>query len=350
MKKFLSAIAISAIAFTGCGGSGSDTTGNGGDSSTTPKEDRIKVAYVTNGVADFWNIAAVGAKAGAKEFDVDCQVLMPPEGLGDQKRMIETALANGIDGVAVSPIDPDDQTPFLNEVAGLTNLITQDSDAPKSKRLCFIGMNNYTAGRDAGKLIKKALPEGGKIMIFVGRFEQLNAAQRRQGVIDELFDRPEQTLENMNIDPNSGPIEGDKYTVLGTLVDGFDFARAKSLAEEAITTHPDLDAMVGLFTYNIPNCMEACKGAGKLGEIKLISFDEAPETLQGIIDGTVVGTVSQQPYEYGRRSVEVLAKLARGDESVIPENQFIEIGATVVEKHNVEEFWANLKKLLEPTE
>ena len=345
MKKFLSALAITAVALTGCGSpddSASNPDGTGGT------EKRIKVAYVTNGIAPFWTIAEAGALAGAKEFDVDCQVLMPPDGLSDQKRMIESALANGIDGIAISPIDPGDQTPFLNQVASMTNLVTQDSDAPDANRLCFIGMNNYVAGRDAGKLIKKALPDGGKIMIFVGRLEQLNAQQRRQGIIDELLDRPVVTLEAMTVDQNNEPIVGDKYTILGTLTDGFDFSKAKSFAEDTITTHPDLDAMVGLFTYNIPNCIEAVKAAGKLGEIKLISFDEADKTLQGIKEGYVVGTVSQQPFEYGRRSVEVLAALARGDKSVIPENKFIEIKSTVVEKENVDEFWAELKALTAP--
>ncbi len=341
MKKLLATLAITALAFTGCGSpSDSDTSDN------ASSEKRIKVAYVTNGIAPFWTIAEAGALAGAKEFDVDVQVLMPPNGIGDQKQMIETLLANGIQGIAVSPIKPDDQTPFLNQAASMTNLITQDSDAPDSDRLCFIGMNNYLAGRDAGKLVKKSLPDGGEIMIFVGRLGQLNAQQRRQGVIDELLDRPVVSLEEMQVEQNNTPIVGEKYTILGTQVDGFDFSKAKSFAEDSITTYPELDAMVGLFTYNIPNCIEAVKGAGKLGEIKLISFDEADETLQGIIDGYVVGTISQQPYEYGRQSMRVLAALARGDESVIPENKFIDISSTIVEKENVEKFWADLKSLI----
>jgi ribose transport system substrate-binding protein len=58
---------------------------------------------------------------------------MPPKGVVDQKRMMETLLAKGIDGIAVSPVDAENQTPFLNEVAENTILITNDSDAPKSK-------------------------------------------------------------------------------------------------------------------------------------------------------------------------------------------------------------------------
>jgi len=68
-------------------------------------------------------------------------------------------------------------------------------------------------------------------------------------------------------------------------------------------------------------------------------------TLQGIADGHVHGTVSQQPYVYGYESVKVLAALARGDQSVIPEDGFIEVESTVVRKDNVAEFRAKLAEL-----
>lgn len=163
------------------------------DKATTKKkeatEDQPRVAYVTNGIASFWVIAEKGAKDAGKEFNAAVEVLMPPNGVEDQKRMCQDALAKGIQGIAISPIDPDNQGDLLDEIAEKTNLITQDSDAPKSKRLCYIGMDNYTAGRECGKLIKEAMPDGGSVMIFVGRLGQANARLRRQGVIDELLDR-----------------------------------------------------------------------------------------------------------------------------------------------------------------
>jgi ribose transport system substrate-binding protein len=345
MKRFFALLLTLAVA--GCGGSGGPDSADSsaGKILTVPDGERIKLAYVTNGIDPFWTIAEAGVRAGEKEFDVDVEVLMPPKGLVDQKRMMETLLANGIHGIAVSPIDAENQASFINAAARMTNIITQDSDSPDSGRLCFIGMNNYTAGREAGKLVKKALPDGGDIMIFVGRLEQLNAQQRRQGVIDELMDRPIADLDTLSVDQNSDPISNDTYTILGTLTDNFDMPKAKSNAEDTIASYENINGMVGLFAYNMPACIEAVKAAGKFGAIKLVSFDEADATLQGIVDGHVQGTISQQPYEYGRRSVEVLAALARGNAEIIPENKFIEIQAIVVERDNVEDFWANLKKL-----
>ena len=146
-------------------------------------------AFVSNGVASFWTIASVGVYKAGADLKVNTEVLMPAEGIPDQKRMIEDLVTKGIDGIAVSPIDPVNQTELLNQAAKKTTLITHDSDAPDADRLVYIGMSNYDAGRMCGKLVREALPMGGKIMIFVGRLEQDNAKLRRQGVIDEVLGR-----------------------------------------------------------------------------------------------------------------------------------------------------------------
>jgi ribose transport system substrate-binding protein len=338
MRKSLSLLVLSALVLlpSGC----NKQPGSSGGGGKKPK-----IVYVTNGVDPFWNVAAAGTRAAAKEFNADCEVLMPTKGIVDQQRLVETALVRGVDGIAISPIDAKNQVDLINHAAKQTKIVTHDSDAPDSQRLCFVGMDNYKAGREAGKLVKEALPEGGKIMIFVGRLEQLNAQQRRQGVIDELMDKPVQSPDTIKYDPPGNEIKGSKYTVISTRTDNFDYARAKANAQDAMTAYPDLACMVGLFAYNIPECLEAVKEAKKTGKIKLVSFDENDATLQGLIDGHVYGTVSQQPFYYGYHSVRILAALIRGDSSVLPPNKFLEVPIKIVKKDNVEAFWTELKKL-----
>ncbi|MEZ6128210.1 MAG: sugar-binding protein [Planctomycetaceae bacterium] len=318
--------------------SGGGESASGGDSPTTPK-----VAYVTNGIASFWVIAEKGAKDGGKDFHADVNVLMPANGVEDQKRMCQDLLAQGIEGIAISPIDPDNQGDLLAEISQHTNLVTQDSDAPDSDRLCYIGMDNYTAGRMCGALVKEAMPDGGSVMIFVGRLGQANARLRRQGVIDELLDRePDASRYD---EPDKGEIKGEKYTILDTRTDGFDFGKAKAQAQDAIAKYDDLGCMVGLFAYNPPLILDAVREAGKLGKIKIVAFDEEGPALQGIQDGEIHGTVVQNPYKYGYESVRVLAALARGDKTVIPEGGFMDIPARQIRKDNVEEFRAELQRL-----
>lgn len=224
------------------------------------KDGRDYVAYVTNGIDPFWTIAAAGAKVAGREFDVNVDLRFPPKGAIDQKSMIEALLVRDeVKGVAVSPIDPENQRELLNSIGDSRHFITHDSDAPNTNRVAYIGMDNYQAGRMCGKLVKEAMPKGGSVMIFVGRLGQLNAEQRRQGVIDELLDRPDDPERR---DPPDEVIKGKKYTILGTRTDNFDTARAKQNAQDAISKYPDLGCMVGLFAYNPPQCLQAVKEAG----------------------------------------------------------------------------------------
>jgi ABC-type sugar transport system substrate-binding protein len=226
------------------------------------KEGRKSVAYVTNGIDPFWTIAAAGAKAAGRELDVNVLTRFPAKGVGDQKSILEGLLVqDDVTGVAVSPIDPSNQADILNKLGEKKHYITQDSDAPDTNRLAYIGMDNYDAGRMAGQLVKEALPDGGSIMIFVGRLGQLNAEQRRQGVIDELLDR---TRDPTRRDPPADVIKGEKYTILGTQTDGFDKAKAKQNAQDAISRYPELGCMVGLFAYNPPLCLQAIREAGRV--------------------------------------------------------------------------------------
>jgi ribose transport system substrate-binding protein len=303
--------------------------------------DRVSIAFVTNQIASFWNIAKVGCEDAAKDFDVDVDVRMPAEATAvEQKRIVEDLLTAGIQGIAVSPIDADNQIDLLNQWAASVPLITHDSDAPDSNRLMYIGMDNYTAGRMCGELVKKGLPDGGEVMLLIGRLEQDNSKRRRQGVIDVLLGRDQMPEQ---YDPTGEELRGDKYTILDTLTDQGKTDVAKRKAEDAITTYPEMDAMVGLFVYNPPACLQALRSQGKLGQIKLIGFDEDDATLQGIKDGHVVGTVVQDPYNYGYKSVEVLTKLIQGDQSVIPESKFVDIPARSITKENVDAFWDDLK-------
>ena len=312
--------------------------GGGGAGDAAPEVPRL--AYVTNGVASFWVIAEAGVQAAGTDLGVDVDVLMPAEGIADQKRMLEDLLTRGVDGIAVSPIDPANQTELLNQIAQRTHLITQDSDAPDSDRLLYIGMDNYDAGRLCGALVKEAIPGGGKVYLFIGRLEQHNARRRRQGVIDEILGRDH---DPERYDPPGVVLEGGGYTVLGTLTDQFDRAKAKANAEDALSRHGDIDAMVGLFAYNPPLVLEALQQAGKLGEVAVIGFDEADETLQGILDGTVHGTVVQNPYEYGYRSIAVLKGLVEGDASAVPAGEFFDIPARQIRQADVAEFWSDLR-------
>lgn len=301
-------------------------------------------SFITNGAVEFWNHAEAGCEKAAEDLGVSVSVQKPKD-ITEQTRMLEDAITRGSNGVAISPINPANQTETLNHVADAMPLVTHDSDAPESNRLVYIGMNNYDAGYMCGELVLKALPDGGEIMLFIGRLDQDNAQFRRQGCIDAILGREKDPSRR---DPPSATpeSEGGKYKILGTLTDNFDEVKAKANAEDALTRHPELDAMVGLFEYNPPMILEALDRSGKLGKVQVVAFDENDGTLQGIVDGHVIGTVVQDPYMYGYKSIEVLHALHQGKTDVIPEGKFIDVPARVIDKANVEPFWKTLRERL----
>src|SRR5207245_3785062 len=115
-----------------------------------------RLAFVTNNASDFWTIARKGTEKAAAELpDVTVEFRIPGSGTAaEQKGIIDDLLAKGVSGIAISPKDPANQTQLINDAAKQALIITQDSDAPKSDRSCYIGTDNVAAGRQEGALIK----------------------------------------------------------------------------------------------------------------------------------------------------------------------------------------------------
>lgn len=298
---------------------------NSGNSTTSSKN--LKLAFVTNNSSDYWTIARKGVeKADAELNNVTVEFKLPGEGTAaEQKRIIDDLVSTGVSGIAISPVDPDNQTQFINEVSKKALVITQDSDAPNSERALYIGTDNVAAGRQAGELIKEALPNGGKIMLFVGKSDARNAAERTQGIKEALKD--------------------SKVEIIDVRTDDTDRVRAKSNVSDTLVKYPDAAALVGLWSYNGPAILNAVKDANKVGQVKIICFDEEDETLAGVKDGGIFATVVQQPYEFGYQSVKIMAEILGGDKSKIPANKQINVPTLVIKKDSVEEFQKKINTL-----
>ena len=147
-----------------------------------------KFAFITNVADPFWSHAQAGCYKAEQDLGIAADFEMNSAGdVAGQNKILENILNKGdYKGVAISVLNPENQTGLINEAAAKLPLITHDSDAPDSDRRFYLGTNNVEAGRMLGKLVKERMPDGGKIMIFVGKIDQLNAQQRRQGLIEEL--------------------------------------------------------------------------------------------------------------------------------------------------------------------
>jgi ribose transport system substrate-binding protein len=301
-----------------------------GDQAAGPaKGKKPQLAFVINNSSDFWTLARAGIRKAEKEFDVSVDFQVPGQGqAAQQHQIIETLIAKGIDGMAVSVLDPKGAINILNEAAKHMPVVTQDSDCPDSNRKVYIGTNNVEAGRVAGKEILKALPEGGKIALFVGKLDVANARERKQG-IEEVLKAASQKIE-----------------IVDTFTDEGQRPTAQNNVRNALDKYQDLKCLVGLWSYNAPAIIQVLREKNLAGKVKVVAFDEELPTLDALADGTVQSTVVQQPYEFGYQSIRVLAQLARGQDAKLPANGLMYIDVKVIDKSNVKEFRENLQKLL----
>lgn len=290
-------------------------------------ENKFKLAFVTNNASDFWTIARRGCEQADSELaNVDVEFKIPSDGTAaEQRRIIDDLVAKGVSGIAISPVDPRNQTQMINNLSRQILVITQDSDAPASDRACYLGTDNQAAGTQAGELVKQALPQGGKIMAFVGKIDADNAKARFRGLKDAL--------------------SGSNIEIIDVRTDDTDFVRAKANAADTLVRYPDIAGLVGLWAYNGPAILNAVKDAGKVGKVKIVCFDEDDATLAGIKEGSIFATVVQQPFEFGYQSVHLMAKVLGGDRSSIPGDKLKIIPTLIIKRDNVEEFTKKINQL-----
>lgn len=288
-------------------------------------QDKPSLAFVVNAASDFWKLAEAGVMAAQKELpDYDLQFRYPAQGTAAlQNALMDDLVAAGIDAIMISSVDPKTSIDAFNRIAAQVPLFTTDSDAPDSNRIAYLGSSNTLAGVQAGEIAVKALPDGGTCMGFVGFLGADNAVERIAGF--------RQTVEGHGID------------LIDVRGDDVDFARARSNVDDVLVANPDVDCMVGFYSYNPPKIYEALQAAGKLGEITVIAFDEDPITLGAVREGSFAGTVVQDPYQWGYQGMKLMASYLEGDTTGVPEDGLIIVPTKVIDQSNVDAFEAELK-------
>ena len=289
-------------------------------------EDKKQLAFVVNIAADFWKAAEAGMKKAQGELpNYDLVFKYPDQStVAIQNQIMDDLVTAGVSAIMVSAIDPN-ATDFLNKIAGQTALFTTDSDAPQSKRIAYIGSSNVALGQQAGEIAKAAMPNGGKCMGFVGHLDAANYKERAQGF-------------------NEG-VKGTQITLVDTRSDGGDQTVAKKNVEDVLVANLDSTCMVGFYSYSTPAIYQALSNAGKLGSITVIAFDDDPITLGGVKEGSVAGTVVQQPFQWAYQGFKLMAAYLEGDKSGIPADGVIIVPGQILRAADIDAYAANLKAM-----
>jgi len=306
---------------------------------------KVAITIITNNSGNFWTASEKGMNVAKGEL-TDCDPMrLTPAGASpthaDQKKTFDDAVAKGSNGIAVTPIDGKEFATVIDDAIGKgIPVICFDSDSESSKRLAYLGTNNYEAGKAAGEAALKLLPNGGKFVAFVGNMSAQNARDRYQGFLDATKGKIEMLQE---------PFQ-----------DQADPGKAQRNAQDAITKYGDkINGFLGIWAYNGPAILKAVESGKMLGKVKIVAFDGDPETLKGLGDKKVDAAIVQKPYEFGRLSTKLLYLINRKGykaamEELKPEleklgmkveGNKIDTGVTTVTPENIAPFMAKLKEL-----
>lgn len=288
-------------------------------------QEKKQLAFVVNAASDFWKLAEAGVNAAQAELpDYELQFRYPAQGTAAlQNALMDDLVAAGTDAIMISSADPKNSIDAFNRIAAQVPLFTTDSDAPQSDRIAYLGSSNTAAGVQAGEIAVKAMPDGGKCMGFVGFLGADNAIERIAGFRQA--------------------VEGKGIELVDVRGDDVDFARARANVDDVLAANPDIDCMVGFYSYNPPKIYESLQANGKLGDVTVIAFDEDPITLGAVREGSFAGTVVQDPYQWGYQGMHLMADYLEGDKSGVPADGLIIVPTKVIDQSNVDAFEAELK-------
>ena len=289
----------------------------GGGQTTPPAQKTLRFALIPKALdIPVFRYADVGAKRKAKELGNVEVIYHGPERADElkQKEILESFIAQRVDGIAISVLNADFLTSTIDRaIAAGIPVVTWDSDAPKSKRIAFYGVDDYKSGQIMGEEAARLLNGKGTVA-FLTSLGANNLQRRLDGAKDALSKFP-----NIKI------------------VDTFDIqedsVKCAQLIAAGTNRYPNLGAWISVggwpvFTANALTPVDPKR-------TKFISFDTNPPAPDLLKAGKVQVLLGQKYFGWGGESVRLLHEIVNGKR---PANPIIDSGVDVVRADNVEAY------------
>jgi len=298
--------------------------------SSEHSSDELYVLVSANIQVPYWKAAGGGLSQAGAQLKVRTDFVGPDEyDPKAEKEAFDKVLTRKPTGILVSAADAsllkDSIDAAIN--AGVP-VITIDSDAPASKRLFFIGTNNYQAGVTGGQRLAAELKGKGNVVVFTMP-AQANLAERLRGYRDALESHPEIKIARI-VD-----IAGDPRVAFDTTTEILGKERDK------VDAFVCLEAQAG---KEVATVLNSNKITGKV----VVAMDTDPDTLEWIRKGVIAATISQKPYTMSYVGLRILDSLYHhklnsltadfSKDSFAPLPAFVDTGSSLVDKSNVEAF------------
>ncbi len=245
------------------------------------------------GANEVWNACAEGFEAACEAYGAEGYVVSPatPNDANQMNALVETAIAEGVDGVITQAVNPEAQAPAVAKLdeAGIPFCFV-NSDAPDTNRLAFIGTGDEL-GIVGGKTIVEQM--GDEPIKFATALFNLTAPiaiSLHEAYLSELEKAPGGFEEVVIIDTKSDQLVSvQEWT-------------------NALMTYPEVNAGMNICGFGGLGAARALKELGyEPGEVTILAIDDVPETLDAIREGYLYGTMTQNFFRMGYESVKWLS-------------------------------------------
>jgi ribose transport system substrate-binding protein len=257
----------------------------------------IKIAWIPKALNNpVFELGKVGAETKAAEltkagpYKVEIMYVgSVASDIAEQVKVMEDAIAAGAEAVGISCNEPTGcKDPIDKAMAAGVPVMTWDSDSPESARFTYLGVDNYEGGKAAAELLKKALPNGGKVALLSGVPGAANLEARIKGFEDAVAGTNIQVTQKVFCDD--------------------DTAKGVAVIEEAMTANPDLNGwfFVGLWPIFAGDGAMPLWEAATTAGMKTVAFDTLPVELDWVKKGKLYGLIGQKYWGWGYDTTQMI--------------------------------------------
>ncbi|HEX3998764.1 MAG TPA: substrate-binding domain-containing protein [Pirellulales bacterium] len=287
----------------------------GGCNESPATNGKKRIVLLINTPSSYWETGRKGMELAAKDLKLADAGYEAVFATNDQKEqgqidvLRQLSTQHDIVGIAISPVKADNLA-IVEEMRKLrkkgVHVICMDGDVDRAKyrdaREAYIGTDNFRAGEVLGDAAKHLLDDRkaakGGYVDFVGFRTAQNAIDRMDGIKKTL---------------------GGSYPELDRMEDGTDLSVAKGNVRKAFENHPDLQALVGIWSYNAPLIGDVVgrEHADRRSSLTVATFDCEAGAIEQMGKGNIDVMVVQNPYDICYQSVRLLEALAKDDTATV---------------------------------
>ncbi|MBL8580840.1 MAG: sugar ABC transporter substrate-binding protein [Rhizobiaceae bacterium] len=280
--------------------------------------DAVKIGFITKFPVPFFATMENAAKEyaaanpgielvfgqGASATDIEGQIAQ-----------IESMVTQGVQGIAITPVDPTVAATLDKAVAAGVKVVLMDNNIPGwENRTALATTDNYNAGKIAGEYLKTVLKDGDSLGILEGVPGVPSLDDRVKGMLDGLA--------------------GVDVKIVGRGATDCTEEKGISVAEDILTANPDLKSIYAACGPPAAGAAQALKNANLAGKVTLVGFDFCCGEAEALQAGIENASVAQFPAKMASLGVEALVKAIKGEKV----ESLIDSGAALVTKENMAQF------------